>query len=360
MLAPLPAVAAPSDAALTLPAPTGAHRVGASALHLRDGSRADPWVPSEPARELMVTVFYPTKADRGPKFRYQTAAESAAFIAGEEVEEYISPESLRKVDTFAYRDAPVDGRPGSRPLIVLSPGYTHQRNALTGLAVDLASHGYVVVAIDHTYENYAVEFPDGRVATCMTCPIDDDKAVFFPKLMKVHAADVSFVLDEVTHAWTGGRVIDASRIGMSGHSAGGAAALSAMLGDPRIDAGVDMDGSTWNQLPPAGLSRPFLFLGTQDAHMPGMDPSWDSDFSRLTGWRRWLTVAGTAHVSFTDYHAFADQVGLDGGVSTTGLRSLEITRRYNLAMFDEHLRHIPQPLLGAASACYPEVTIAAR
>jgi dienelactone hydrolase len=232
------------------------------------------------------------------------------------------------------------------------------------LAEDLASHGYVVVAIDHTYETYAIQFPDGRIATCATCAIDDDPGTFFPKLFRVHAADVSFVLNELTGAhpaWSGSRLIDASRIGMAGHSAGGAAALSAMLADSRIDAGIDMDGTTYDQLPDGGLSRPFMFLGTQAEHSPGgHDSTWDHDFSRLTGWRRWLTVAGTVHISFTDYQAFADQVGLEDGASTTGLRSIEITRRYNLAMFDQHLRHIRQPLLDAASPCYPEVTIAAK
>jgi hypothetical protein len=39
---------------------------------------------------------------------------------------------------------------------------------------------------------------------------------------------------------------------------------------------------------------------------------------------------------------------------------MEITRRYNLALFDLHLRHRPQPLLDRPSPRYPEVTIAAR
>jgi hypothetical protein len=34
--------------------------------------------------------------------------------------------------------------------------------------------------------------------------------------------------------------------------------------------------------------------------------------------------------------------------------------RYTLAMFDQHLRHIPQPLLDSASSCYPEVAIVAK
>jgi hypothetical protein len=53
------------------------------------------------------------------------------------------------------------------PLVVLSPGFTNSRSALTALAEDLASHGYVVAGIDHTYESFATAFPDGRVTTCL-------------------------------------------------------------------------------------------------------------------------------------------------------------------------------------------------
>ena len=347
---------------LSLPAPTGPYRVGATALDLKDTSRADPWVPTDPARELMVSLWYPTHAGHGTTMAYATAAESEGYLNGKHLTDYLPSDSLSKVVTHAYRNAPPAGLPHSLPLIVLSPGYTSQRSSLTSLAEDLASHGYVVAAIDHTYETYAIEFPDGRVATCATCAIDEDPT-FFPKLYRVHAADVSFVLNRLTGphpAWSGSRLIDASRIGMSGHSAGGAAALSAMLADSRIDVGIDMDGTTRDQLADSGLSRPFLFLGTQATHSPGQDPTWDNDFSRLTGWRRWITVAGTVHNSFTDYDVLADEAGLDLGATMTGTRSIEITRRYNLAMFDRHLRHLPQPLLDSASSRYPEVTIVAR
>ena len=80
----------------------------------------------------------------------------------------------------------------------------------------------------------------------------------------------------------------------------------------------------------------------------------------MTGWKRWLVVAGTQHASFTDLAIFGEQLGIDFGATTTGTRSMQITRRYNLAMFDLHLRHRPQPLLDGPSPCYPEVTIAAR
>jgi len=113
-------------------------------------------------------------------------------------------------------------------------------------------------------------------------------------------------------------------------------------------------------LPDSGLSRPFMLLGQQAEHSPGQDPSWDQDFGRLTGWRRWITVAGTVHNSFTDYGALADEAGLELDATTTGVRAIEITRRYNPAMFDQHLRHTRQPLLDSASSCYPQVTVVAR
>jgi dienelactone hydrolase len=358
----LPQPANAATAVLSVPAPTGPHHVGATKLDLKDTSRPDPWVPTDPARELMVTMWYPTEVNHGSTIPYETPAESEGYVAGKQIGDYLSPDSLSEVPTHAYLDAPPAGAPHSLPLIVLSPGYTAQRSSLTSLAEDLASHGYVVAAIDHTYETYAIQFSDGRVTPCAACAVDDDQDTFFPKLLKVHAADVSFVLNQLTGAhpaWSGGRLIDASRIGMAGHSAGGAAALSTMLADSRVDAGLDLDGTTWDQLPSSGLSRPFMLLGTQADHSPGQDPTWDQDFSRLTGWRRWLTVAGAVHSSFADYGAFADEIGVDQGATVTGLRAIDITRRYTLAMFDQHLRHIRQPLLDSASACYPEVTIAA-
>jgi dienelactone hydrolase len=274
---------------------------------------------------------------------------------------------ISAVQTNAYVDATPAGRAHHLPLVVLSPAYTHPRNSLSGLAEDLVSHGYVVVAIDHTYETYAVTFPDGRIATCVACQFDDDpdqRDAFRAKQHQSRAADVSFVLDRLTGpnpAWQGSRLIDASRIGMSGHSAGGASSIAAMLNDSRIDAGVDMDGTTSDIIPAGGLSRPFMFLGVPGIHSPGgVDSSWDREWSLMTGWKRWLVVAGTQHASFDDLSLFGDQLGIDFGATTTGTRSMQITRQYNLALFDLHLRHRPQPLLDGPSPRYPEVTIAAQ
>jgi hypothetical protein len=183
------------------------------------------------------------------------------------------------------------------------------------------------------------------------------------------AADVSFVLGELTgthRAWPGVGLIDPSRIAMAGHSAGGAAAITAMLADSRIRAGIDMDGATHARIPDDGLSRPFLFLGKQSNYTPGSGgdipgkpgpaSTWERDWKLLTGWKRWLLVAGAIHASFTDLGLLADQIGIDTGAALPGARSLDITRAYVRAFFDQHLRSKPQALLDQPSPRYPEVT----
>jgi dienelactone hydrolase len=355
-----------------LPEPTGPYPAGTASVWLTDTSRPDPWVPGVNARELMVSLWYPAVPSDGRRARYMTPAESELQLTSRGITG-IPPDTLSTVRTNAVSDARPGGRPCSLPLVVLSPGFTNSRSTLTALAEDLASHGYVVAGIDHTYESHATAFPDGRVTTCLAreAPRRDRKE----EVAAGRAADVGFVLDELTGAhpaWPGAGLINPSRMAMAGHSAGGAAAIAAMLADSRIRAGIDMDGATAAPIPDAGLARPFLFLGTQSHYTPGSGGAvttlrdwklqrgavitWERDWELLTGWKRWLVVAGAVHASFTDLARLADQLGLDIGADTPGARSLDITRAYVRAFFDLHLRGEPQALLDQPSPRYPEVT----
>jgi dienelactone hydrolase len=355
-----------------LPVPTGPYPVGTASVWLTDASRPDPWVPGVNVRELMVSVWYPAVPSDGRRARYMTPAESELQLTSRGITG-VPPDALSTVETNAVSGARPAGRRRSLPLVVLSPGFTSSRSTLTGLAEDLASHGYVVAGIDHTYESYATAFPDGRVTTCLAreAPQRDRQEV----VAAGRAADVCFVLDDLTGAhppWPGAELIDPSRMAMAGHSAGGAATIAAMLADPRIRAGIDMDGSTAAPIPDEGLARPFLFLGKQSNYTPGSGSAattprdwkllrgavltWERDWALLTGWKRWLVVAGAVHASFTDLTLLAEQVGIDVGAGLTGARSLDITRAYVRAFFDQHLRGEPQALLERPSPRYPEVT----
>jgi hypothetical protein len=310
------------------------------------------------ARELMVSLWYPAARPDGPRASYMTSAESRLQLTGRGITGVPSG-TLSTVRTNAVSDAAPAGHPHALPLVVLSPGFTNPRATLTALAEDLASHGHVVAGIDHTYESFGTAFPDGRVTTCRARQNRPRGPGFWVKVAAGRAADVSFVLDELTGAhpaWPGAGLIDRSRVAMAGHSIGGAATVAALLADPRIRAGLDMDGSTQVPIPGRGLSRPFLFLG-KPSYTPGGESAapWERDWELLTGWKRWLIVAGAVHASFTDLALLADQLGLDIGARLPGARSLDITRACVRAFADLHLREIPQVLLDQPAPRYPEV-----
>ncbi|WP_405851395.1 alpha/beta hydrolase [Streptomyces sp. NBC_00090] len=341
---------------LSLPEPTGRHPVGLTTLHLRDESRADPWVPSVD-RELMVSLWYPAAKPSAAPAPYMTAAESAEYTASTGLG--LPPDLFTTVTTHATLGAEPVRLRGGLPLVVLSPGFGMPRATLSGLAEELASRGYTVAGIGHNYEAHGIGFPDGRTTPCVACENPD-----FPRVGAVRAEDVSFVLDELTGKFTGeppagrtpgkrGPLIDERRIAMVGHSAGGFSTIPAMLGDARIRAAVNMDGNFRfpNDTP---LNRPVLMLG-KPSHVPGgQDPSWDETWSELTGWKRWLSVDGTDHLSFTDLAPLAKQLGrplqeLDGDRVDT------LTRAYVGAFVDTHLRGRDARLLDGPSARFPEV-----
>ncbi|HET6706176.1 esterase [Amycolatopsis sp.] len=351
----LTSAAASADPALALAKPTGDRPVGTTSLYLKDTSRPDPWVPSVPYRELMVSLFYPAVPTPGPTKQFMSEAEAKA-VFDEAGIDGIPPSVLTTVRT----DAVVDAKPAGRglPAVVLSPGFKRPRAELTSLSEDLASHGYLVILVDHTYENVATTFPDGRVTGCAAC--GSYTLEFWQKLGRGRAKDVSFVLDSLGRSkWA--PLLDSTRIGMAGHSVGGASAIGTMVADPRLKAGIDIDGTTDDPLLAPGLDRPFLFLGRQNMYTPGTGDeaaSWDRDWAQLKGWKRWLTVAGMQHPSFTDIGLVGEQLGLDFGATTPAVRGQAITAAYVRAFFDQHLRGKPQPLLDQPSSRYPEVAFA--
>ncbi|MBC2876541.1 MULTISPECIES: alpha/beta hydrolase family protein [Streptomyces] len=358
-----PAAAPPAaNTAPRLPDPTGPYAVGRSTLHLVDHGRKDLWVPEADGRELMVDITYPARPGAGPTAPYATTEEARLLLKDRELDKVIPPERFAATRTHSRVDtSPVGGR---HPLVVLSPGFSVARYTITALAEDLASRGYVVASIDHAYESVGTLFPGGRMLTCVACEKARTEKDFHAAVVN-RAEDASFVLDRLTGSrspWKHADLIDRQRIGMAGHSLGGATAAAVMAADPRVRAGVNMDGSFQGAVPPGGLGgRPFMMLGTDDGiHRPGgEDTSWDEAWPRLDGWKRWLTVAGADHFSFSDFPFLGDQLLPPGtpypGSGLSGRRSLDITRSYVAAFFDRHLRGIPQPLLAGPTRANPEV-----
>src|SRR3954465_3769046 len=116
----LPLSASPASAAPTpsRPRPTGQQPAGVTSLSLKDTSRPDPWVPSVPYRELMVSVFYPATSGHGPTKQYMTPLESERTLERQNIPG-LPLDVLSTVRTNAVVDAKPAGQRHSLPLVVL-------------------------------------------------------------------------------------------------------------------------------------------------------------------------------------------------------------------------------------------------
>ncbi|WP_203842031.1 alpha/beta hydrolase family protein [Winogradskya humida] len=363
-------IPAQAEALVSLPAPTGPYRVGETTLHLIDRGRQD--------RELMVSLFYPAAVTRpGPAAPYMLDAAAAHFDAVT-VNDYLGLGlPVGKVDwasigTHATLNAPVDRRAGKLPVVLYSPGLGEPRTWSTTLVEQLAAAGYLVVTIDNTGESPEVEFPDGRLVLLSGA---EPTVAWVSGMMATRVADTSFVLDQlggVTAAGLRGR-IDLDAVGMFGHSAGGFATAAAMAADPRIRAGINLDGTmgldpldpeVLSPVAQRGLDRPFLLVGSDGTgETITNDPSWTSFWAHSTGWKAALTLTGSRHASFTDAEVVLPQVAgplrLDPATVRDDIGTLDprlalrTLDRYLSGFFDRFLRHRGGGFLDDPEPVYP-------
>ncbi len=116
-----------------------------------------------------------------------------------------------------------------------------------------------------------------------------------------------------------------------------------------------MDGSFKPAPVPGQINRPFLMLGAAENASPSSDDTtWGQAWAALGGYKKWLTVTGANHPSFTDVDLLEEQAGFP----TPPLdpeRGIVITREYVTAFFDQTLKGIHRPLLDGPSPNNPEV-----
>jgi dienelactone hydrolase len=309
-----------SGPAVTLPRGTGAAAVGTDVVELVDRARD--------GRRLVLTRWYP--AADGARARPLAA--------------YASPRltttlAVPPVRVHARVDAPA--RPGRLPVVLFSPGFGTPRVLYQALAEDLASHGYLVVAVDHTGEA-PMEFPDGQIQLPGAFGSDPIAAASATRL-----ADMRLVLRRLDAMGPGPRA-DRGRIAAIGHSLGGSTSAALMRVEPSVRAGVDMDGSIFGAPRRLGVPRPFLVMTSG-----GTDPTIRSMLKRSNGPRLALAFTGLAHLSFSDLPAIAPAAV--GARRPPSMRDIAVQRVYLRAFLDRYVRGRPARLLDGPSKRWPQV-----
>lgn len=234
-----------NDRPIVLPNPRGSYAVGRTV--------AD-WTDARRSRELMVFIWYPAPAG--------ARGDHAAYIPGKwgtlAAEGYVVIPA-RRMETIAV--GAIDGAPvapGSHPILVLLPAMGRAPAHYTTLAEDLASHGYVVAGVAPTGSTRNVVFPSGRLVEGEHDP-DASNAEFDRQVVQTWIDDAGFTVDQILATRPFADVADRARIGILGHSFGGAVAMQILNEDSRFKAAANLDGSPWRD-PVRSLDRPLLIL----------------------------------------------------------------------------------------------------
>ena len=367
------AAAQPWSARTPLPPPTGAYPVGTDVFHIVDSSRATS--RSIRTRPITVQRWYPARPGSGEPAPYlaERSLLDSMMRAG-----YLD---LRPDEMSGWRDVRLPSRLGARaaapptprgwPVAVLSHGLGAARAHYSALAQELASHGYVVLAIDHPIGGFTLA-PDGRV---LRPGVDSLHYPASPlaSVVRDWAIDDALVVRRAAalassgSASAGAVVIETTRAAAIGHSLGGAAALQACLAQPLFDACADMDGDVFGDVEARGIAKPILVLLSQPDHR-GRPPARDSAesarreaFARMGRERdsTWTAICarqdgapchvvklvGTAHFSFSDAPFQMPRQLRDVGATLTPAEMHRATAERLLDFLDHELRGRPLRVL---------------
>ncbi|GAA3030737.1 Alpha/beta hydrolase family protein [Actinokineospora globicatena] len=351
-----------------LPEPSGRYAVGTRVLQWTDQDRPETFTPDpQDRRTVVVQLWYPAQNSPAdvPRAQYLGRTEDEARTVSEALASGVGLpgflfDGVPRARTHSVADAPVaDGR---FPVVLFSPGSSGVRTQNTAWAEDLASHGYVVAALDHPYDSAAVVLDDGRTITSATVSTgdrdEDDRLA--EDWTAIRAADLGFVLTRLEALDQGpdplaGR-LDTTRVAATGHSMGGAAALQAARQDRRVDAVIDLDGYPRGPLSPT-LTQPTLAL-TQ-AITPDTDPRYLPQLTDVlthgtaTNYR--LTIPDTAHLTFMDGPLFLPPVpSIVGSLGRS--EGPHVVATTSLAFLDTVLRNGSGDLAGTLST-YGELSV---
>lgn len=190
---------------------------------------------------------------------YEVKEDTIILIDESRIEEFEDDGSFREVPVrFYYPDATGE-ESHSMPLVIFSHGAFgyYQSNASTYM--ELASHGYVVASLDHPYHSFFTKDSEDKLVTVDpeffqnamyiggndNNMSEEDVFMITSEWMDLREADVNFVIDELKDGDYGqewGRLMDTSRIGLMGHSLGGAAAVTVGRRED-VSAVIDIDGT---------------------------------------------------------------------------------------------------------------------
>jgi dienelactone hydrolase len=301
------------------------------------------------ALAILPAVIFPQFSPIEPTGEYKVKTISYTLTDPVRMETFSEKNENRKVTIqFWYPDDATE----TYPLVVFSHGSFGFRGSNASTFENLASNGYVVCSIDHTYHAFFTKQTDGKLIVVNNGFLNDaiaatngdfDAQTTYSKTqewLQIRLGDMNLVLNDIldkaeeTNSDEVYHIINTDKIGLFGHSLGGAAA--AELGRERgdIDAAIVIDGTMLGE--EVGFENGKEILNNTPYPIPLLNIYNESHFQDATqnadtydnmvatanaADARQVVVYGAGHLNFTDLPLFSPFLA---GLLGTG----EVDKRY--------------------------------
>jgi len=278
-----------------LPIPTGKYTIGTKKIYLEDNSRLESiTADTTDNRRITLKMYYPSDSKLENPEKYLENGIATAFA------------NNKGIPTFAFShfdlilthtESDLSFAEGNFPLIILSHGYLWNVELYSSFVEELVSQGFVVAGVQHTYEAPIVHWESEKLYPIQSYFEATNKRMDYDKFGQIEAKfkaekepnkrlelmqemmrilpynesverwqkDISYAIDELIKLNQNNKSdwfnkFDTNKIGVIGHSFGGAAAAEVTALDTRIQAGVNLDGAQWGKLIDTTLNKPFMAM----------------------------------------------------------------------------------------------------
>lgn len=358
----------------SLPEPGGSHPVGTTSIyHLTDINESITHTPND-TREFMYKIWYPGEGpmndfkrdiyiDKGSRYGFATKYGLPAKAL----------HYLDRVKTHVYQGLPI--AKGEFPVLIFSHGYGSKATGYYALLSEIASQGYIVINMNHTYESLGVTLPDGQIkyfdydyqrkisegSMKAVEPLikafkdglnyeerhpivrEAVKTYFEGSIEDRWADDIILTLDLLEEWNSYGLLqnkINLDQIGVFGHSCGGGTAGKVAIRDNRVKAAANLDGIQWGNMIDSTYQIPYLYLS---ADWPAEHEDINSHvyINKSIDYFYECKLLNSGHPNFMDIPFMIPVNSLSGCGSIDPYLGIEITNSVLTAFFDKHLRGLP-------------------
>lgn len=348
-----------TKAVFSYPDFAGKFNVASHSIVLSDQSRIEPFAPnSVENRKLQIRFYYPTNASASnakEQNKLPVIAQDAwEYLIGpnQKKDKMLRFDNYRTAKWDITLDAEVDNSQPSYPILIFSHGYGFSAESYSALSAEIASRGYIVVSINHTYGANPSNF--GNDDLVWAKPLQSDSIGAY---LPIWSDDQLFVIEQLSLINSDPdslffNRLDLVNLGVFGHSYGGAASYYSASRDPRIKAVIDIDGTIFD-FDDRYINQPFAFILSKD-HKPKFD------FTLAGNDAYKIRFQQFEHVSFTDHVLWWqwDHDELDLGMGKVdAYRAIELTSKITAQFFDQYLIDQNSDLLAEQSLSAEEIEI---